>query len=566
MSTLRRGPIKHRQLNTEKFDTIVIGSGAGGLSAAICLAKAGKKVLVLEQHYVPGGWCHSFHVKGQRFSPGVHYIGLLDEGQSTNTLYKALGIANDLVFFRMNPKAYEHCFIGNEKIDMPAGLDALHESLSQRFPAERKNLRKYLDLVEKVSKQVQLIPKMSGFMDHLTIAFRTKEMGKYGLFSLKRVIDWYIKDPLLKSILNIQCGDHGLPPYKASFPVHCVVMYHYFSGACYPMGGGSGIVKAMTNGLKKYGGEIRVKQSVKKILLENKKAIGVELENGDKIFAENIVSNADPDSTYLKLIGEENLSKGLLKKLSNTKYSVTSLILFLTLDMDVKATGMDSGNVWSLKSDDLDAIYDELKDTDILAGEEFPAVFLSCPTIKDPASFNGRYHTFEVVTFIDNESFGRFDKATDYHSEAYSAQKEIIMKKFMNNVEKIIPGAKKNVVQMELGTPNTNQFYIQSTKGNVYGTEKKFTQIGPFSFKTKSEIKNLYLCGASTLSHGVGGAAYSGVEAAAQLLGVKQNDLLVSDEDQKLRIYDAEDSSTWPEFIRQKIEDKKRRFKESEIL
>jgi len=553
-------------LNTEKFDTIVIGSGAGGLTAAICLAKAGQKVLVLEQHYVPGGWCHSFHVKGQRFSPGVHYIGLLDEGQSTNDLYKALGIANDLVFFRMNPKAYEHCFIGNEKIDMPAGLDALHESLSQRFPAERKNLRKYLTLVEKVSKQVQLIPKMSGFMDHLTIAFRTKEMGKYGLFSLKRVIDWYIKDPLLKSILNIQCGDHGLPPYKASFPVHCVVMYHYFSGAFYPMGGGSGIVKAMTNGLKKQGGEIRVKQSVKKILLENKKAIGVELENGEKIFAENIVSNADPDSTYLKLIGKENLSKGLLKKLSNTKYSVTSLILFLTLDMDVKAMGMDSGNVWSLKSDDLDAIYDELKDTDILAGEEFPAVFLSCPTIKDPASFNGRYHTFEVVTFIDNESFGKFDKATDYHSEAYSAQKEIIMKKFMNNVEKIIPGAKKNVVQMELGTPNTNQFYIQSTKGNVYGTEKKFTQIGPFSFKTKSEIKNLYLCGASTLSHGVGGAAYSGVEAAAQILHLKQNDLLVADKDQKLRIYDAEDSSTWPEFIHQKIEDKKRRFKESEIL
>lgn len=534
------------------------------MAAAICLAKAGQKVLVLEQHYVPGGWCHSFHVKGQRFSPGVHYIGLLDKGQSTSDLYKALGVANDLVFFRMNPKGYEHCLVGDEKINMPAGLDALHESLSQRFPKERKNLKKYLTLVEKVSLQVQLIPKMKGFMDHLTIAFRTKEMGKYGLFSLKRVIDWHIKDPLLKSILNIQCGDHGLPPYKASFPVHCVVMYHYFSGAFYPMGGGGGIVKALTTSLKKFGGEIRVKQSVKKILLENKKAIGVQLEDGTEIFAKNVLSNADPTGTYLNLVGKENLSAGLVKKLSKTKYSVTSLILFLTVDMDVKASGMDSGNIWSLKNENLDAIYDELKDTDILAGEAFPAVFISCPTLKDPSSFNGRYHTLEVVTFIDNESFDKFDKGQDYHSEAYQQQKEILIKKFLNNVEKVIPGAKKNAVHVELGTPKTNQHYIKATKGNVYGTEKKFTQIGPFSFNTKSEIQNLFLCGASTLSHGVGGAAYSGVEAAAKILNVSQETLLVADPDQELRIYDAEDPSTWPEFIHRKIEDKKRRFKEQE--
>lgn len=83
----------------QEFDTIIIGSGVGGLSTAICLARAGQKVLVLEQHYVPGGWSHSFTLKGQRFSPGVHYVGQLEEGQSTNELYRGLGIANDMVFF-----------------------------------------------------------------------------------------------------------------------------------------------------------------------------------------------------------------------------------------------------------------------------------------------------------------------------------------------------------------------------------------------------------------------------------------------------------------------------------
>lgn len=141
----------------EEFDAIVIGSGAGGLTSAICLAKAGQKTLVLKQHYVPGGWCHSFTLNGQRFSPGVHYIGLMDEGQSTNELYRGLGIANDLVFFRMNKYGYEHCRFGDKHIDMPAGMNNLYESLANQFPSEKKNLKKYLDMVEKVSTLLKIV-------------------------------------------------------------------------------------------------------------------------------------------------------------------------------------------------------------------------------------------------------------------------------------------------------------------------------------------------------------------------------------------------------------------------
>jgi phytoene dehydrogenase-like protein len=547
----------------EDFDTLVIGSGAGGLASAICLARAGQKVLVLEQHDVPGGWCHSFQLQGQRFSPGVHYIGLLEDGESTSALYKGIGVANDLVFFRMNPKAYEHCWIGKEKIDMPAGMHALYENLSDRFPKEKKRLKKYLTLIRNVSHQIQLIPKMKGFWDNITIAFRTRHMGKYGLFSLKRVIDWHIKDPLLKAVLNVQCGDHGLPPYRASFPIHCAVMDHYFEGAFYPVGGGGGIVKAMTNALKRYGGEIRTKQSVKKIIIKNQNAVGVELNDGSELFAKTIISNADPSTTFLNLVGKENISARLAKKLSKTKYSTTSLILFLTLDLDVTKSGVDSGNIWMLRDHDLDKVFHDLTTQDIMEGDEFPALFMSCTTIKDPASFNGRHHAIEAVTFIDYSSFNAFHDGADYHSEAYASYKDRIIQKFMNSIEKIIPGAKQHVVQLELGTPKTNEFYINSTNGNVYGTEKTFNQIGPFSFQHKTEIKNLFLCGASTLSHGVGGATYSGVAAAAKVLGCPPQDLLIPDENQQLRIYDAEDRTTWPEWVHQKRKVREDRLKSS---
>ena len=99
----------------------------------------------------------------------------------------------------------------------------------------------------------------------------------------------------------------------------------------------------------------------------------------------------------------------------------------------------------------------------------------------------------------------------------------------------------------------------------MYGTEKTLNQIGPFSYKNKTEIENLFLCGASTLSHGVTGATYSGIEAASRVLKCKSEDLLVRDPTQKIKIYDAEDQSTWDKFVHKKREDKIRTFKEIKI-
>ena len=551
------------------YDTIIVGSGVGGLSAAICLSRAGQKVLVLEQHDVPGGWCHSFYLNGYRFTPGVHYVGLLDKGQSTSELYEGLGIANDIAFYKMNTKGFEHCWIGNERFDYPSNFEDFKTALIERFPHEKKGIIKYLTLVRKIGRQLQLLPNLRGFWQHITIPFRTKHMGKYSPFSLKRVINWHVKDPLLQSILNVQFGDHGLPPSKASFIMHAAIMDHYASGGFYPMGGGGALVKAMTNKIKKHHGKVQTRTKVKRILIEGnkkKRAVGVELDSGEQILAKRIISNADPEITYFKLIGKEHLSTKLNKKLDKTKYSCTSLMLFLTVDMDVKQAGLDSGNIWLLADENLDAIYTNSQKIDILEDKEFPGMFISCTSLKDPISFDGRYHTIEAITYINYEAFAAFQNEKEKRSKAYSNFKEQIIQKFLRSLEKVVPNIKANIVHQELGTPLTNEYYVNTTKGNVYGTEKSLKHLGPFAYKMKSEIEAMYMCGASTLSHGVAGASYSGVQTAASILGCKQDDLIQPDNTQNLRIYDAEDDIDYPDWMQKKIALKKARLASNNVF
>jgi len=548
----------------EEVDVLIIGSGAGGLCAGIALSRAGKKVMVVEQHDVPGGWSHSFFLDGHRFSPGVHYIGLLDEGGSTSQLYEGLGIGNDLTFFRMNKDAYEHCWIGDERFDFPADFEKLKTRLAKRFPKEKKNVANYLDMVREVSRQLQLIPTMDGFWDMVTIPWRTRHMGKYGLFSLKRVIDWYINDPLLKKILNIQCGDHGLPPGRASFVLHSALMSHYFEGGFYPMGGGGAIVKAMTKAIKKYDGVIKTGTAVEKIIIEQindkKVATGAILLDGSTIRAEHVISNADPGITYRKLIGEEHLSTKLKKKLDQAKYSCTSLILFLVLDMDVSAAGLDSGNIWLMPNKDLDNFYEEMMTENLEKIDSFSGMFVSCTTLKDPSTYDGKHHCLEVVTFINYDAFKQFKQEGRERSEAYKKYKSSLENKMLNGLEKVLPDVRSHIVKMELGTPITNEYYINSTKGAVYGTEKSLKHIGPFAFPSKTEIENLYMCGASVLSHGVAGAGHSGVDTAARILGCKPAELLIDDKNQKVRILDAEDDSHYPDDVKKKIAHRKKRI------
>ena len=140
------------------------------------------------------------------------------------------------------------------------------------------------------------------------------------------------------------------------------------------------------------------------------------------------------------------------------------------------------------------------------------------------------------------DPFREFEPSeTENRSPAYNAFKEKIARMFIKTMEHALPGISQHIAFYDVGTPLTNKHYIQSTEGSVYGTAKSSGQIGPFSYRAKSEIENLYLAGASTSSHGVSGAGMSGVHAVAAMLGCRWQEMLKPSE-HEISVYDAE---TW---------------------
>lgn len=179
-------------------------------------------------------------------------------------------------------------------------------------------------------------------------------------------------------------------------------------------------------------------------------------------------------------------------------------------------------------------------------------MFLTVTTLKDPSKLHGGHHTIEAFTFVGYDAFKKWESSKlGERPDDYTRVKAELLERMIETASRIVPGLRERVVFADLGTPLTNVHYCAATRGNLYGIEKSRWQVGPWAFPVRSEIDGLVLCGSSTLSHGVMGAALSGMVAAREITKVSVGELL-SRKGPPIQLLSAEDQSSWPEALRKK--------------
>lgn len=468
-------------------------------------------------------------------------------------VYEGLGVSQDLEFTELNPDGYDHIFVGDERFDIPKGKEQFARRLKERFPHEARGIDGYLEAVDGLMEGLSHLGRINGPASALKALPDAASILRWARSSGQDLIDHYVSDTLLKAILAGQAGDHGMPPSQASVFYQAGVTHHYFNGGYYPRGGGFALPRAFVRALKRAGGELRLQTSVSRILLQGQRVTGVALQDGTRLSADVVISNADPEVTYGQLIGRQHLSARLRQKLDNVAYSTSALSLFFAVDMDLRAAGLDSGNFWFYDHTDVDELYRQGLTDHVLHAEMPGMIFLTVTTLKDPSKMHSGHHTCEAFTFVSYEAFQAWaQEKTGARSPDYEALKEELSWKMFRALEKRVPGISRHVTFWSLATPLTNEHYINATRGNLYGTAKNRSQVGPLGFPIDTPFHGLYMVGASTLSHGVSGATSTGLSAAKKILNCRFSELL-QQKGLPLRIYPAEDIGLWPPELQQKV-------------
>ena len=499
-------------------DVVVIGSGPGGLSTAVLAAKAGKSVLVLEKHYMAGGYTHAFKRKGFKFDVGIHYIGDVGEGESLGRFLDYMDLQG-LEWVRVRPEGYDRIIGPDLRFDIPASEDAYRGRMLEQFPAEKAGIHEYFKVMNGLTDEVRHLMMIRSAADVLTLPQKAPNMMKWGWRNLGQFLKQNVKDPRLATVMAGICGDYGLPPGKAPMPMHAMLVGHYMNGAWYPRGGTPAIPQAFVDSLERHGGKIRLKTGVKRILTEKGAAIGVELENGEVIRAKHVVSNAGAIRTYSKLLKPEELPLYWRLRAQGFKASAASFCLFIGAKGHPSDIGLGPENWWIYPTHDIDRLYDPKHQWP--TGEMKPSLFVSSPSCKDPSSKMAPEGCFtvDVVTLINSKLFNKWaDTQLNKRGEDYDQLKEKLQNQILDTLEEHLPGLKERVSHVEASTPLTNLHYGDYPQGSIYGLEKNIWQIPPLGPPVAGPIKNLFMTGADTLGHGFGGAVAGGFGAASALL------------------------------------------------
>jgi phytoene dehydrogenase-like protein len=506
----------------DAYDAIIVGSGIGGLGTASLLGRhRGWRVLVLERHYMAGGFTHTFRRPGYEWDVGVHYVGdVHNETSSLRAMFD--GVMAEPVEWADMGRVYDTLRIGERTYKYVAGRENWRQQMREYFPSETGIIDQYLKLIEATvhSSKLYYVEKVvpSFIAAGFGWAMRARFLRRAGR-TTREVLESLTANQEMIAVLTGLWGDYGLPPALSSFGVHAIVATHYLNGGAYPVGGAGRIAGAIVPAIEARGGRVLVSAEVAEILVERGRATGVRMADGKVFRAPLVVSDTGVANTVRLLpaaaLGRDALAYAARRIGPSTAHAC----LYVGLKRDDADLGLERSNIWVYPSPDFEGD---------LAGfandpeAPLPFVYISFPSAKDP-SFTKRYPgraTVEVITAAPYEWFRRWeDRQWKKRGEEYATFKARLAERLLEALYRAVPPVRGEVDVFELSTPITTRHFVSHPHGEMYGLAHTPQRFRERLLKPRTAIRGLYLTGQDISVCGLAGALAGAYVTASAIVG-----------------------------------------------
>ncbi len=503
-------------------DVVVIGSGIGGLCCAALLAHYGFSVAVCESHSIPGGAAHGFEYQGYCFDSGPSLYSGMSYSPSPNPLRQVLdAIAEDVDW--VNYKTWG-CRLPEGNFDTDVGADQFCEVLAKRRGAEAvaewRELQRVMQPLARAAISLPAAALRSDLGSLLTTSRFIPEVLKSARAfpqltrPFSEVMDRVIRDPFTRNWLDLLCFLlSGLPATGTLTAVMAFMFADWYRPDVvldYPVGGSRALVDALIRGLEKHGGKLYLNAHVEQVLVEGKRAVGVQLQRGTQIQARKaVISNVSIWDT-LKLVREGALPKSFVQE----RQSFPDCDSFMHLHVGIDATDLPA---------DLACHYIVVEDWDKGITTPLNVIVMSIPSVLDPTLAPRDKHVIHVYT-PGNEPYDLW-QGLDRRSSAYQDLKQQRGAALWKALERVIPDVRDRVELDLMGTPLTHERFLRRYRG-TYGPA---LAAGSATFPgAKTPLPGLLCCGDSTFPGiGLPAVAASGMIAANSLASVTQHQALL---------------------------------------
>jgi len=527
----------------KNVDVIVIGSGIGGLTTAAVLAKAGKKVLVLEKHEQAGGNTRTFIEDGFEFDVGPNHMGQLHENGLLRIIFDQIS-EGQLEFQELDPLVDTvQIGLGEEKREyhIHSGKTEMAESLKRQFPNDEDAIDTFVKVIKISALKIyylcmlKLMPSWlslfllrSGIANFMSPIFALSGTGNTGLMeSLTPNKDLHV---VLSHMF------HGVPPKDSSVVIQGLLFHHYKRGNYYPKGGASEIAYHIIRTIQNHGGACLVKAPVTQILVnDNSTAYGVKVRNGTgevEIRAPVVVTNCGFFNTFKKLIPPHITSKpAAQERMEIMKQQTGNLMVYCGFEGTKEELGLTSTTFWLFKNNRMDRSMEEYF---ALSKEEapdnIPMMMITPTSAKDSEAklrFPGK-SCMTILIMVNHEWFEGDTTGDDFNNYKM---------RFGNNMFNwactVFPKIKDKLVFQEVAAPGHKHCPVLYPAEHNLG---RFQAEAVARNRCDTPVKNLFITGQDVMCNGIAGAMNGGILSASAVLGhVVYIDLLFMKKELKKR-------------------------------